>query len=219
MLPTTLILERLYGVPRHTRRERLHRRFLALQKSLARWLDHQRWGVALGAAAFVIIGLAHGYYYNMLFMLESNVYTAQAKIEAGQQRRSHIKRNLVALMRFYAQYERELMKDVTQMRTDGGKAPEPEADAMGLLGRLNAVAEQYPNLHLTNTVEQFMTGVVNTESEIAGYIVNYNETVNVYRTAKQTFPAKIFSKVLGFRDHPFYQPEDRNVLEFKELKL
>jgi len=90
---------------------------------------------------------------------------------------------------------------------------------MGLLGRLNAVAEQYPNLHLTNTVEQFMTGVVNTESEIAGYIIEYNRTVNVYRTAKKTFPAKIFSAVLRFRDYPFYEPEDRGVLEFAELKL
>jgi LemA protein len=219
MLPTTLILERLYGVPRHSRSERFRRRVLAIQKNLARWLEHQRWGVALAASIFIILGLAHGYYYNMLFVLQSNVHAAQAKIEAGQQRRNHIKRNLVQLMRFYADYERQLMKDVTKMRGDAQKSAEPNGDAMGLLGRLNAVAEQYPSLHLTNTAEQFMTGVVNTESEIAGYIIDYNRTVNMYRTAKTTFPAKIFSAVLGFPDYSFYQPEDRSVLEFKELKL
>lgn len=219
MLPTSLILERLYRVPRRTRRERLRRRWLLLQRSIGRWLESQSWGLAFAVSALVVLCLAHGYYYNQLFSLESNLQTAHAKIEAGQQRRSHIKRNLLRLMMFYAQYEQELMKDVTKMRVDREKPRAPDDDTMGLLSRLNVVAEQYPSLNLTNTVEQFLTGAVNTESEIAGYIINYNQTVNTYRTAKKTFPARIFSAVLGFPDYPFYEPEDRGVLPFKELNL
>lgn len=215
MLSTPTILERLYRVPKRRRRERL----LEIQQKIGRWLESQRWSAAVLISVTLIFCLAGGYYYNMLFSLESNVQAAHAKIEAGQQRRNHIKRNLVQLLLFYARYEQGLMKDLTAMRSQGQKSGDTGRDVMGLLGRLNAVAEQYPTLHLTNTVELFMNGTVATESEIASYIINYNETVNIYRTTKKSFPAKIFSAMLGFKDYPFYQPEDPKVLPFKELNL
>jgi LemA protein len=219
MLSTPLILERLYRVPRRRLRERLWRRLREASLKIGRWLEYQRWGLTLMATTILILSLAHGYYYNMLMSLESNLLAARAKIEAGQQRRNHIKRNLTHLAQFYARYEQEMMRDTTKLRADAQKSGAAAGDTMGLLGRLFAVAEQYPALHLTNTVEQFMTGVVNTESEIAAYIISYNEAVNIYRTAKTTFPARVFSAVLGFPDYPFYQPEDRKVLDFQELKL
>ena len=219
MLSTPLILERLYGVPQRSRRRRFWQRLQQIQSRVGRWLSYQRWSAALAASAFALLSVVHGYYYNLLISLEYNVQAAQARIEAGQQRRNHIKRNLSQLLLFYARYEKEVMKNTTKLRSDGKTPDAADAETMGLLGRLFAVAEQYPNLQLTNTVEQFMTGVVNTESEIAHYIIGYNEAVNVYRTTKKTFPAKVFSAVLGFRDYSFYEPESRSVLEFKELKL
>jgi LemA protein len=219
MLSTTLILERLYRVPRRTRRERFRQRLLEIQSKLGRWLQHQSWTLALASSSIVIFFLALGYYYNLLFSLERNVQTAWARVEAGQQRRNHISRNLKELLRFYARYERELMLDVTKMRSDSRKSDDANGDAMGLLGRLNMLAEQYPNLHLTNTVQQVTTGMINTESEIAAYIIGYNETVNIYSTAINTFPAKIFSTVLGFRPYRFYEPEHPSVLLYKELEL
>lgn len=88
-----------------------------------------------------------------------------------------------------------------------------------LLMRFNAVAEQYPNLHLTKSATQFSDAVVNSENEIAARISEYNMAVNLYTTALNTFPASIFAKTLGFEDVPFYEIDDPSRQEYRELDL
>jgi LemA protein len=168
----------------------------------------------------VILLMASGYYYNRLLLLEQDVKAAWANVEALQARRSHIRRNLTALLRYYAQYEQGLMTDLTKMRTDNReptRGPPKEETVNDLLGRLNAVAEQYPNLQLTNTVQQITNSTINSETDIAFQIIRYNEVTNVYITALHTFPASVFGRVLGFRDHPLYKPESSE-LGFVEMK-
>jgi len=219
---THLILERLYGAPRRSRRERLEQRLRALQRELGRWLEHQSWTLALGAASLAILIVATGFYYNRLLILEYDVQLARVQIEAGEQRRNHVTRNLTQLVRYYARHERELMKDITKLRIEqrakAGGAESADGTAK-LLGRLNIVAEQYPNLHLTNTVREFTTSVVNTESEIAAYIISYNAAVNIYTITLNTFPARVFGTLLRFRAYPFYKPPNSAGLAFQELKL
>jgi len=219
---TQLILERLYGAARRSRRERLRQQLHALRRELGRWLDHQSWTVALSAASLAILIVATGFYYNRLLILEYDVQLARAQIEAGEQKRSHVTRNLTQLMRYYARHEQELMTDVTklrnQQRAQAGVAENPTGSAM-LLGRLNLVAEQYPSLHLTKTVQQFTTTVVSTESEIAAYIIAYNDAVNMYRSTLNAFPARVFGLLLRFHAYPFYKPQNSAALVFQELKL
>jgi LemA protein len=218
----SLILERLYGAPRRSRRERLEQRLRALQREVGRWLEHQSWTLALAAASLAMLIVATGFYYNRLLILEYDVELARVQIEAGEQRRSHVTRNLTQLVRYYARHEKELMTDVTKLRNaQRGKAGALEsADGTAqLLGRLNLVAEQYPSLHLTNTVQQFTTTIVNTESEIAAYIISYNAAVNIYSITLNTFPARVFGVLLRFHAHPFYKPRNSAALVFQELKL
>ena len=160
------------------------------------------------------------YYYNQFVDLEFNVQAAWAQVEASQQKRNHVQRNLTQLLRYYAKYEQALMTDVTKLRTE---ASEEELSTEGqtpseLLMRLKAVAEQYPNLHLTNTVQQLTLAVVNSESEIAQQIMTYNNVVNVYTTMLGQFPGNVIGPALGFQSYKFYEPEDRQILKYHELK-
>jgi LemA protein len=210
----------LYGAPRRSRRERLEQRLGALQRELGRWLKHQSFTLALAAASLAILIVATAFYYNRLLMLQYDVELARVQIEAGEQRRNHVTRNLTQLVRYYARHERELMKDVTTLRgRQRANAGESGDGSAQLLGRLNLVAEQYPSLHLTNTVQQFTTAVVNTESEIAAYIIAYNAAVNIYSITLNTFPAKVFGTLLRFHSYPFYKPPNPARLVFQELKL
>jgi LemA protein len=220
-VPSRLILERLYGVQAVPWRTRIKLRARAIKSRLADWARHERWSMMLAAASVLLVVLAHAYYYNTLLMLEQNVKTAWTKVEAGQQKRNHVMRNVTALLQFYTRYEQDLMKDIATLR---GKARQEapasdSAEPSKALGRLNAVAEQYPNLHLTSTVQQVTSAVVSTESEIAAYIIFYNDTATIYRTALNTFPTKIFGKILGFQQYPLYTPESPAVLKFMELTL
>ena len=216
------ILERLYGAPRRSRRDRLEQRLRALQREVGRWLKHQSFTLALGASSLAMLIVATAFYYNRLLTLQYDVELARVQIEAGEQRRSHVTRNLTQLVRYYARHERELMTDVTKLRNQqraqaGG--PESIGGTAQLLGRLNLVAEQYPSLHLTNTIQQFTTSVVNTESEIAAYIIAYNAAVNIYSITLNTWPARVFGTLLRFHSYPFYKPQNSAGLVFQELKL
>jgi LemA protein len=220
VLRTQFILERFYKIPRKSRRVR----FREFQRKLGRWIAQESWGLALGAVTLVLLMLAHGYYYNVLMPLEQNVHFSWSKVEAGQQKRNHVGRNLTGLLRYYTHYEAEIMKDVTKLRTQEHSEPGTQLagpdgnDLTHMLGQLHVVAEQYPLLHLQDTVQEVMRAVVSSESEISGYIIGYNEAVTVYATTLHRFPASVFGRILGFKDYQFYNPEQPAILDFAELK-
>ena len=218
---TDLILERLYRIPR--RRQRRRNYFRRAQRWLFDWVRQHNWKLSLGAVVFAAWASSHIYYYNRLIDLEFNVQASWAQVEASQQKRNHVTRNLTQLLRYYAKYEQGLMTDVTKLR---GEANKPEAESVSggegtpseQLLRLHAIAEQYPNLHLTNTVQQLTVATVNSESEISQQIMNYNNVVNVYTTMLGQFPGNVIGRSLGFSPYSFYEPEDRKILKYNELK-
>lgn len=217
-MQTDLILERLYRIPR--RRQRRKNYLRRLQRFLVDWVSQHNWKLILIAVSVAVWCVTHVYYYNRFVDLEFNVQAAWAQVEAAQQKRNHVQRNLTQLLRYYAKYEQALMTDVTKLRTE---STEEELSLEGqspseLLMRLKAVAEQYPNLHLTNTVQQLTLSTVNSETEIAQQIMVYNNVVNVYTTMLGQFPGNLMGKALGFESHPFYEPEDRKILKYHELK-
>jgi LemA protein len=209
----------------------------------------QRYNVhlVLFSIVFALWLVTHIYYYNQLTFLEQSVEVAWAQVEVGEQKRNHVSRNLLALARYYAKYERDTMSDVTRLRVSpeappsGGDAESAPKGARGgaadsgltkqghwadaanaspqqLLGQLRMVAEQYPSLQLNNSVQQFSKTVVDSEGEIAERIMAYNLAVHIYMTRRTQFPVRLFASVLGFRVREFYRPDNRAVLDYRELK-
>lgn len=211
---TLPILERLYRLPaRKLRRPRPFR--WMLRRALDR-LQTNAGGLTIAALGFALWIFSHVYYYNLLLDLESNVTTARAQIEVAQERRNHVQRNLMQLLRFYARYERDVLKDLTVVRK-GEKAPEQQVDPATALARLDAVAEAYPSLQLTKTVQQFSEAIVASESNIEARASEYNQAVNVYINALHQFPGNLFGPIMGFEDHDYYAPADRAALEYREI--
>jgi LemA protein len=211
-----LILERIYRLP-EPRPGMVQRWVRRVTRRFWNSVREHTTRLAVGSTVFAVWILGHIYYYNRLYDLEANVLTARAQIQAAEQRRGHVGKNLTRLVQFYARYESGLMKELTDVRAK--KAPPTEPAAMqSMLGRLDAVAEQYPNLNLTKTVEHFSESIVATETEIAQRIMAYNDAVNIYTTMLGQFPANIFGRPLGFRPHDFYQPPDPAQLDFREVQ-
>jgi LemA protein len=168
---------------------------------------------SLGATLWVI---SHIYYYNLLLDEQSNVQTARAQIEVAEQRRNHVQRNLLQLLRYHATYEHQVLKEVTAMRKpEKSDAP---ASPMEALARLNAVAEQYPNLGLNQTVQQFSQSTIESETLVATRIAQYNDAVNIYSNTLTQFPGNIFGHLMGFQNESYFTPSDQSVLEYRELQ-
>jgi LemA protein len=210
-----LILERIYRLP-EPRPGFIRRIFRRTSRKFWTSVREHTTRLSVGATVVSVWILGHIYYYNRLYDLEANVLTARAQIRAAEQRRGHVGKNLTQLVRFYAKYESNLMKELTDRRAN---KPATDATTMqSMLASLNAVAEQYPNLNLTKTVEQFSQSVIATETEIAQRIMAYNDAVNIYTTMLGQFPANIFGRPLGFRSYNFYQPPDPTELDFREVQ-
>ena len=100
----------------------------------------------------VIVLLAAILIYNRLVSLRANCRQGWADIDAGLRQRHDLIPNLVSTVQGYAAHEKSVLSEVTSHRADATSASGVAATAAadnaftGMLGRLLAVAEAYPDL-------------------------------------------------------------------------
>ena len=144
-------------------------------------------------------------------------YEEQAKakwseVQNQYQRRADLIPNLVETVRGYARQEREVLEAVTAARARATaiqvtpelvnnpeafkKFQEAQAQLSGALGRLLAVAEQYPDLKSNQNFLALQAQLEGTENRIAVARRDYIEAVRVYNTELRTFPGVIWASTL-----------------------
>jgi LemA protein len=152
--------------------------------------------------------------YNRLVRLRALVKEAFSGITVQLRRRADLIPNLVETVQGYAAHEREVFEQVTRARAATVNAGSVEATAQadaqmtGLLGRLFAVAEAYPELKANTNFLQLQDQVASIETELQGARRYYNATVRDLNSSIQSFPAVVVAGPMGFTEEPFYQDED-----------
>ena len=158
--------------------------------------------------------------YNSLVAQEETVEQSWADVETQYQRRADLIPNLVNTVRGAADFEQETLESVTEARAratsinvsaDDLDDPEQirqfqqaQSALSQSLGRLLAVAENYPQLRATEAFRDLQAQLEGTENRINTARTRYNETVRTYNTAVRRFPAALFAGVMGFsRRVPF----------------
>ena len=151
--------------------------------------------------------------YNNLVRARNRTREAWSGIDVQLKRRSSLIPNLVETVRGYATHEHEVFAEVTQARGALAKASEPAAAAAadGLLtqalGRLMAVAENYPQLQAVSSFNQLQSQLSDTEEKIAYARQFYNMNALAYNTAIQSFPGNLFAGQFHFDAVAFFQAE------------
>jgi LemA protein len=162
--------------------------------------------VALPALFFLFI-------YNSLVRKRNHVDNSWAQIEAALQRRHDLIPNLVESVKGYAKHEQSTFQEVTEARSKAmaAKAPGTQAQAedalTAALGKVNAVAEQYPDLKATENFQQLSSNLSDTENQIQITRRVYNDTVQTYNTAIQVFPPSIVANAANFEPRQFFDAE------------
>jgi LemA protein len=77
-----------------------------------------------------------------------------------------------------------------------------------MLGRLMAVAEDYPDLKADGNFRQLQDELSEIEDELQGARRYYNATVRDLNTRVQSFPDVLLAKPMGFSEQPFYDDGD-----------
>ena len=153
--------------------------------------------------------------YNGIVKLKKMVENAWSQIEVQLRRRHDLIPNLVNAVKGYMKYEKETLERVMNARAravSGGSMEErmkAEGEISGLLSRLFAVMENYPDLKANENVSRLMEELSNTENRISYSRQFYNDVVMKYNTKLEIFPSNMVARMFNFKPSPFFEtPEE-----------
>ncbi len=164
--------------------------------------------ILIGVA--VAVGLFVWLTYNRMVARRQGVDNSWAQIEAALQRRHDLIPNLVEAVKGYAQHERATFEETTRARAAAESASGPqdasaaEGTLTAMIGRLMAVAEQYPELRATENFQQLQASLSETEDQIQITRRVYNDTVQTYNTLIQIFPPNLVARAFNFEAREFF---------------
>ncbi len=169
------------------------------------------WIVVAAVVALVVIFFYSAY--NGFVTKDEAVKTAWANVETQYQRRADLIPNLVNTVKGYAGHERSTLDAVVEARAEAlsfqvsadDLTPERLAEFQraqsrvgSALGRLIAVAENYPDLKANQNFLELQAQLEGTENRIAVARKEYNERVNTYNVAIRRFPSNLVAGLFGF---------------------
>ena len=165
---------------------------------------------AIVLAIVLVMGSIVGSY-NSLVGLSEQSDSSWAQVETVLQRRYDLIPNLVATVQGFADQEREVLTEVTRLRSQWGEARTPDQRAAvagqleGALGRLMIVVESYPDLKSNQNFLALQDELAGTENRIAVERRRYNESIQTYNTAVQVFPTVFIARMTGFERREFFE--------------
>ena len=149
--------------------------------------------------------------YNRLVAQDQQVQGAWAQVQNVLQRRADLIPNLVETVKGYAAHEKEVFEAVAEARsrlagaTSPAEAAAANAGLTSALGRLIAIAENYPNLKANENFIRLQDELAGTENRIAVERMRYNDAVKAYNTSQRTFPTSLWASWLGFAPAKYFE--------------
>lgn len=149
--------------------------------------------------------------YNRLVSLRNQVQNAWRQIDVQLKRRHDLIPNLVEVVKDYMSYEQETLEKVIQARNQAVSATTPEqaiaAEGVlgGMMGKLFALMENYPDLKANENVNRLMEELSGTENKISFARQFYNDSVMALNNAVETFPSNVIAGWFGFRQGTYFE--------------
>jgi LemA protein len=166
------------------------------------------------------------YLYNNFVKLTQRAKEAWADIDVQLKRRYDLIPNLIETVKGYAAHERETLDQVTQARAaatsthiDAGAITPAQMAAMsgaedaltGALGKLLAIAENYPDLKANTNFLELQRELSDTENKIQAARRFYNGNVRDLNIALESFPSNIVGNMFKFKAEPFFELAENSV--------
>lgn len=181
-------------------------------------------GCAIGAVVLLAVGILVAWgisSYNNMISLDQAVIQQWSQVENQYQRRADLIPNLVNTVKGYADFEKEVLTQVTEARARVSQfniTPEvlndPQAFAKfqslqgelsGALSRLLVTVENYPQLKANENFLQLQAQLEGTENRISVERRKFNEVVQSYNTTIKRFPASMLAGMFGFDEKQYFK--------------
>jgi LemA protein len=184
--------------------------------------------IALAIVAVVAVAIIA--MYNRLVSARNRVGNAWKQIDVQLKRRYDLIPNLVEVVKDYMSYEQETLRQVIEARnaaqrinvTGTGSAAIAQAEGAlsGAVGRLFAVAENYPNLKADTNVQRLMEELTGTENKIGFARQFYNDSAMALNNAVESFPSNLVAGQFGFQKADYFElPEAERAAVQQPIKV
>ena len=172
--------------------------------------------------ALIPIYLIPIYYFNKFYALYDGVLAAESVVDTVLEKRYNLTVNLTHIVVDYAQHEQKIFSNVVDSRSKM-MSPEmlskleqlkkplnegPKGVSADLFSRIFALAEQYPDLKLSQNYQKFSDALVDAEKEIAAARQQYVGKVDLFLIAIETFPGNLFNRIFKFDRKPMFKTND-----------
>ena len=171
-------------------------------------------------AAVVVWGYS---VYNGLVEKEEAVHSAWSDVETQYQRRADLIPNLVNTVKGYAAHEKETLDAVVEARSKATSLNVAAADltsermaafqqaqegVRSALGRLIAIAENYPDLKANSNFQELQAQLEGTENRIAVARTDFNEKTRAYNVSIRRFPTNLIAGIFSFDAKPYFDANE-----------
>ena len=184
------------------------------------------WIILLVVLAVLIIWFIATY--NGFVSLKNKVEEAFSTMDVYLVKRYDLIPNLVETVKGYAAHEKETLEKVVSARSLAMNAHSmdekiaQEQNLSGLLGRLLAISESYPDLKANTNFIDLQRQLKDMEGEIANARKYYNGVVKAFNTRTETIPSNLIAGICGFKKMPLFVVKDeaqRENVKVSEISL
>ena len=171
--------------------------------------------------ALVFIALIFFIYFNRFAVLSNRIDNSLSQIDVQLKRRADLIPNLIETVKSYAKHEKTVIGAVTEARKAlmGAKGTVEKIKANdkleGVLSRLFALAENYPDLKANTNFIELQRELTSTEDKVAYSRQFYNDSILSYENLRTTFPGAFFASIFGRQKKEYLQiaPSERKVVK------
>ncbi len=180
----------------------------------------KKYGIWIFLGLLVLWGIS---IFNGIASKEQTTKQAWGDVESDYQRRNDLIPNLVNTVKGYADFEQETLTKVVEARAS---ATQVKIDASNLtpeniqayqqaqsglnsaLGRLLAVAENYPDLKANQNFMDLQAQLEGTENRISVSRKRFNDAVGDYNRAIVGFPRALIASIGGFKEKGYFKADE-----------
>lgn len=150
--------------------------------------------------------------YNGFISRRNAMRNAFASIDVQLRRRWDLIPNLVETVQAFAKHEKETFESIIKARkaaqsfpaTSPQRAQQEKAISQGV-SRINAVAEDYPELKSSAHFLNLQRNLTEIESQVSASRRAYNAAVQAWNNGVETFPGSLFASFWNFESAQWFE--------------
>ena len=174
----------------------------------------------------IVLGIVLVLMYNSLVSKKNQVENIFASIDTQLKKRYDLIPNLIAAVSKYMEHEKELLSELTKLRSDANKPNISDEQKIALdakvsstLSGIMVAVEAYPDLKANENMMHLQHSLNEVEEQISAARRAYNQAVTDYNNALEMIPTNFMASAMNYRKKDVFviSESERKNVNVKEL--